>query len=42
MTPFYLIYVVKYEPTAENPTPIPLALVPLLQYSSSMIFSLFF
>ena len=40
--PFYLIRVTKFEKTSDNPTPLPIALVPLLSYLSSLIFSLFF
>jgi len=41
MFPFYLIYVTKFEKTPENPTPIPIAIVPFLQYLGSAISSLF-
>jgi len=41
MFPFYLIYVTKFEKTLENPTPIPIAIVPFLQYIGSAISSLF-
>ncbi|CDW85081.1 UNKNOWN [Stylonychia lemnae] len=40
--PFYLITVTGFVKTEENPTPIALALVPLVSYITSMIFSLFF
>lgn len=40
--PFYLNKVTKYEQTEENPTPVPLAVVPLISYIMSMIFSIFF
>ncbi|CDW80446.1 UNKNOWN [Stylonychia lemnae] len=40
--PFYLIIVTGFIKTEENPTPIAIALVPLVSYISSMIFSLFF
>jgi len=38
--PFYLSLVTKFEASEENPTPPPLALVPLLSYIMSMIFSI--
>jgi len=41
MFPFYLIYVTKFEKTLENPTPIPIAIVPFLQYIGSAVSSLF-
>lgn len=28
--PFYLLYVTKFETTPEDPTPLPIALVPLV------------
>jgi len=40
MFPFYLIYVTKFEKTLENPTPIPIAIVPFLQYIGSAVSSL--
>jgi Na+/melibiose symporter-like transporter len=40
--PFYLIIVTGFVKTEENPTPIAIALVPLVSYITSMIFSLFF
>ena len=40
--PFYLTLVTGYETTVERPTPIQLAIVPLLSYTSSLIFSLVF
>ena len=42
MQPFYLTIVTGFEQTQERPTPIQLALVPLLSYCSSLIFSLYF
>ena len=42
MQPFYLTTVTGFEKTKEKPTPIQLALVPLLSYCSSLIFSLYF
>ncbi len=39
--PFYLIYVTGFIKTKENPTPLPIALTPLVSYITSMIFSLF-
>lgn len=42
MLPFYLDKVTKFSPTATNPTPSELALVPLLSYIMSMIFSIKF
>jgi len=39
--PFYVTAVLKYEKTKEDPTPYQLALVPLLSYVTSLIFSLF-
>jgi hypothetical protein len=41
MQPFYLIEVAKFEATEENPTPYQIALVPLLSYLTSLIFSLY-
>jgi Na+/melibiose symporter-like transporter len=40
--PFYLILVTGFEKTDANPTPLPLALTPLVSYTTSLIFSLFF
>lgn len=40
--PFYLNKVAKFEQTEDNPTPVPLAVVPLISYLMSMIFSMFF
>eukprot|EP00350_Pseudokeronopsis_sp_OXSARD2_P000732 CAMPEP_0170544764 /NCGR_PEP_ID=MMETSP0211-20121228/3401_1 /TAXON_ID=311385 /ORGANISM="Pseudokeronopsis sp., Strain OXSARD2" /LENGTH=317 /DNA_ID=CAMNT_0010848491 /DNA_START=561 /DNA_END=1514 /DNA_ORIENTATION=- len=40
--PFYLIYVTDFEQSPDSPTPLPIALVPLVQYTCSLIFSLFF
>jgi len=40
--PFYLITVTGFEKTEENPTPIAIALVPLVSYIFSLVFSLFF
>ena len=39
--PFYLIYVTGFEKTEESPTPLPLAIVPLLSFLASMLFSIF-
>lgn len=39
--PFYLNKVTEYLATDEDPTPPPLALVPLLSYVMSMFFSLY-
>lgn len=39
--PFYLINVTGFERTKTNPTPLPIAITPLLSYISSLIFSLF-
>mmetsp|Transcript_42415 Transcript_42415/g.31068 ORF Transcript_42415/g.31068 Transcript_42415/m.31068 type:complete len:255 (-) Transcript_42415:405-1169(-) len=39
--PFYLIYVTNFEQTEQNPTPLAVALVPLFQYTFSLLFSLF-
>lgn len=41
MLPFYLDQVTKWSPTDANPTPTPLALVPLISYIFSMLFSIF-
>jgi len=41
MQPFYLDKVTGFSPTLETPTPVQLALVPLLSYIFSMIFSLY-
>jgi Na+/melibiose symporter-like transporter len=41
MQPFYLTTVLGFETTEEKPTPTQLALVPLLSYCSSQIFTLF-
>jgi Na+/melibiose symporter-like transporter len=40
--PFYLIYVTGFERSPDNPTPLAIALTPLVSYITSMIFSLFF
>lgn len=40
--PFYLQYCLGWKSTLEQPTPIPLAAVPLGSYILSLIFSLFF
>lgn len=40
--PFYLLNVTKFEQTPETPTPLPIALTPLVSYITSLIFSLFF
>jgi len=40
--PFYLIKVTGFERSDDNPTPIAIALTPLVSYITSMIFSLFF
>ena len=40
--PFYLILVTGFEQSIESPTPLPLALTPLVSYTTSLIFSLFF
>ena len=42
MLPFYLDKVTKFSPTPANPTPSELALVPLLSYIMSMVFSIKF
>jgi len=39
--PFYLIKVTGFIETPDNPTPLPIALVPLVSYTTSLIFSLF-
>ena len=39
--PFYLLYVTQFEKTERFPTPIPLAIVPLLSFITSMLFSIF-
>jgi Na+/melibiose symporter-like transporter len=41
MQPFFLTIVTKFPATEENPTPVELALVPLISYVISLIFSLF-
>ncbi len=41
MMPFYLATVTKFEVTEDNPTPVQLAVVPLLSYILSLLFSLF-
>ena len=41
MQPFYLVEVTKFKTTEENPTPYQIALVPLLSYLTSLIFSVF-
>mmetsp|Transcript_12861 Transcript_12861/g.19931 ORF Transcript_12861/g.19931 Transcript_12861/m.19931 type:complete len:275 (-) Transcript_12861:24-848(-) len=41
MMPFYLATVTEYEVTEENPTPVQLAVVPLISYIMSLLFSLF-
>jgi hypothetical protein len=40
--PFYLNQVVGFEQTKESPTPVSLAIVPMIQYIVSMLFSIFF
>ena len=40
--PFYLIRVIGFKPSEDNPTPIAIALTPLVSYITSVIFSLFF
>jgi Na+/melibiose symporter-like transporter len=42
MQPFYLDKVCGFSPTIEDPTPFQLALVPLVSYIVSMIFSIYF
>jgi Na+/melibiose symporter-like transporter len=42
MQPFFLIDVLKYEKSQKFPTPIQIAIVPLISYVSSLVFSLFF
>jgi len=39
--PFYLVYVPKFEPSEQNPTPIFLAAIPLFSYILGMLFSMF-
>jgi len=39
--PFYLLIVTRFEKTKENPTPIALALTPLVSYLASLVFSIF-
>lgn len=39
--PIYLIVVLNVERTPENPTPIPIALTPLISYIASLLFQLF-
>lgn len=39
--PFYLNEVTEFRVTEENPTPIPLAVVPLITFILSMFFSIF-
>lgn len=39
--PFYLIIVTKFEKNEDNPTPIAIALTPLVSYITSLIFSVF-
>lgn len=41
MMPFYLNIVTKFEMTDDNPTPVALAIVPLISYIMSLLFSLF-
>lgn len=41
MLPFYLDKVTEWSPTDDNPTPVPLAVVPLVSYIMSMFFSIF-
>lgn len=41
MMPFYLDRTCGWNPTADVPTPVPLALVPLISYIMSMLFSIF-
>lgn len=40
--PFYLLNVTGFEKSKENPTPLPIALTPLVSYITSLVFSLFF
>lgn len=40
--PFYLIEVTGFKETEDTPTPLAIALVPLVSYITSMLFSLFF
>lgn len=42
LTPFYLIHVLKYEKRELEPTPPEIASVPLVSYTSSMIFTLLY
>jgi len=39
--PFYLLNVTKFPKNPNNPTPLPIAITPLLSYITSLIFSLF-
>jgi Na+/melibiose symporter-like transporter len=39
--PFYVVNVTRFEVTESNPSPYQLALVPLLSYITSLVFSLF-
>ena len=39
--PFYLIKVTGFTRSDDNPTPLPIALTPLVSYTTSLIFSLF-
>jgi len=41
MQPFYLTAVTEFEQTEDNPTPVQLAVVPLISYLVSLLFSLF-
>lgn len=41
LIPFYLIYVLKFTKSASEPTPPQIAMVPLVSYFSSMLFSFF-
>lgn len=40
--PFYLILVTGFVKSEDNPTPLAIALAPLLSYTASLLFSLFF
>jgi Na+/melibiose symporter-like transporter len=40
--PFYLIHVTGFIRSDDNPTPIAIALTPLVSYITSLIFSMFF
>jgi len=41
LTPFYIVGITQFVTTKENPTPYQLALVPMLSYIASMVFSIF-